>query len=150
MFIDILLLAKRYDWIDVCRAIDACCKSHAFNEKAVLLELQGSFPSAPSPTLDVSGNPLLQQSATGIRSLNCYDSLIDSMSTDHVGSGQVDYSFVEPVSSPIARSAIDDQKQESYKTNAGVLPSVGIPSSLAETTVHACGVPADSQAVQFV
>ncbi len=92
MFIDILLLAKRYDWSDVCRATYACCKNHAFNEKAVLLELQGTCPWAPSPTLDVSGKPLLQQTATGIRSLHCYDSMIDSMSSDHVGSDQGDLS----------------------------------------------------------
>ena len=150
MFIDILLLAKRYDWSDVCRAIDACCKCHAFNEKAVLLELQRTCPSAPSPTLDVSGNPLLQQSATGMRSLNCYDSLIDSMSNDAVCSDQVDLSVSESVFSTIARSAIDDQNQKNHKPNAGVIPSVGIPSSLAETAVHACGVSGDSQAVQFV
>ncbi len=60
MFIDILLLAKRYDWSDVCRAIDACCKSHAFNEKAVLLELQGICLSAPWPTL----SPKVEQTQT--------------------------------------------------------------------------------------
>ena len=100
--------------------------------------------------IDVSGNPLLQQSATGMRSLNCYDSLIDSMSNDSVGSDQVDLSVSEPVFSTIARSAIDDQNQKNYKPNAGVIPSVGIPSSLVEATVHACGISGDSQAVQFV
>jgi transposase len=78
MFIDIVLLAKRYQWKDVCQAIDACCKNHTFNEAAVLLELESTGTSLPSKALDLSAHPTIQQTETGTRSLKCYDSLIDS------------------------------------------------------------------------
>jgi len=147
MFIDILLLAKRYDWKDVCRAIDACCKHHAFNEKAVLLEIQGYCPSAASPILDVSSNPLLQQSETGIRSLDCYDSLIDSSPERHDDQGFIDPSVGEPVSSPFARNAIDDKIQESHSHSNGILSGIGIPPSLTETSLDALGISEHSQAM---
>ena len=147
MFIDILLLAKQYDWKDVCRAIDECCKHHAFNEKAVLLELQGTSPSAASPVLDVSSNPLLQQSETGIRSLDCYDSLIDSSLVGHDDQGLIDPSVGEPVSSPFARNALDDKIQESHTQSDRILSCIGIPPSLTETSINALGISENSQAM---
>jgi transposase len=147
MFIDILLLAKRYDWKDVCRAIDACCKTHAFNEKAVLLELQGHYPLVASPVLDVSSNPLLQQTESGIRPLGCYDSLIDASQDGHDDRDLVDPSEGESVSSPLARNAIDDKIQESQHQSDGILSGTGIPPSLAETPSDALRVSANSQAM---
>jgi transposase len=150
MFIDIILLAKRYDWKDVCRAIDACCTNHAFNEKAVLLELQGYHVSAPSPTLDVSSNPLLQQTETGTRPLDCYDSLIDSSYVGHNDQSEIDHSVGEPVSSQHARNAFDDTVQEKQTQSNGILSSTGITPSLAEATIDAGGVSTSCQAMLVV
>jgi transposase len=152
MFIDILLLAKRHDWNDVCRAIDACCKNHAFNEAAVLLELQGSSTSAPTSTLDVSSNPALQQSETGIRSLDCYDSLIETSHDGHDGLDSIDRSVGEPDSSPLARSANHDSVQENQARPNQSEPSefvscAGVPSSIPEATDDALGVPTIGQAM---
>ena len=132
---------------DVCRAIDNCCKHHAFNEKAVLLELQGYSTSAPSPVLDVSSIPLLQQSETGIRSLDCYDSLIDCRRDGHDDQGLIDPSVGEPVSPPNARNALDDAIQESNTQSNGILSSTGLPPSLTETSLDALGISENCQAM---
>ena len=152
MFIDILLLAKRHDWNDVCRAIDACCKNHAFNEAAVLLELHGSSTSAPTSTLDVSSNPALQQSETGTRSLDCYDSLIETSHDSHDSLDSIDRSVGEPDSSPLARSANHDSVQENQARPNQSEPSefvscAGVPSSIPEATDDALGVPTIGQAM---
>jgi len=78
-FIDIFLLAKKYDWKDVCRAIDECCKNHAFNEQAVLLELSRATDVPQSPTLDLSHHPQLHQTETGTRNLSCYDMVAEML-----------------------------------------------------------------------
>lgn len=82
-FIEILLLAKKYDWRDVCRAIDTCCTNHAFNEEAVLLELQAASVTTPSACLDLSQHPELHLSGNGTRDLADYDSLIADASQFH-------------------------------------------------------------------
>lgn len=151
MFIDVLLLAKRHDWKDVCRAIDACCKNHAFHEMAVLLELQGSSSSPSAPVLDVSFHPLLRQTETGTRSLDCYDSLIASSHVGQDGQDLFDLSLgepVEPVCSSIARSAIhDDGFQEDQAQSSGIVFATGVPPSLAETPHDARRVPDPGQAL---
>ena len=152
MFIDILLLAKRYDWSDVCQAIDACCKNHAFNEAAVLLELQGNNASVPTTTLDVSSNPALQQTETGTRSLECYDSLIETSHEGHDGLDSINLSVVEPDSFPTARSTKNDIVQEyqdrpSQTKPSGHISCIGVPPSIAEATDYALGVPTIGQAM---
>lgn len=152
MFIDILLLVKRYDWNDVCRAIDACCKHHAFHEAAVLLELQGRNTSVPTPTLDLSSNPALQQTETGTRSLKCYDSLIASSRDGHDGHDSIDPTVGEPDSFPIARSANHDgfkehQAPPSQAQPSGLVPCTGVPSSLPEAADDALGIPTTGQAM---
>ena len=152
MFIDILLLAKRHDWNDVCRAIDACCKNHAFNEAAVLLELQGSNTSAPTSTLYVSSNPALQQSETGTRSLECYDSLIVSSHDEQDSHDSIDRSVGEPDSFPTARSANYDSVQENQarpnqSESSELVSCTGVPPSIPEATDDALGVPTICQAM---
>jgi len=92
-------------------------------------------------------NPLLQQSETGIRSLDCYDSLIDSRPDGHDDQGFIDPSVGEPVSSPFARNAIDDKIQESHSHSNGILSGIGIPPSLTETSLNALGISEHSQAM---
>lgn len=84
-FIDTLLLAKQYAWTDVCRAIEACCRNHAFNEQAVILELQSSPRDAPvAVALDLTARPELATTNDGTRSLACYDSLLEPSVEHHV------------------------------------------------------------------
>jgi transposase len=138
-FIDVLLLAKRYDWKDVCRAIDACCKTHAFNEQAVLMELQRASVVAPTATIDLTDRPLLQHTGTGTRSLACYDSLIaedvpcyeDTVSNDANG---------ERVSREVARSANDDVSQDKQTGITTSLPSARIAPAMLEATGYVIGV----------
>lgn len=145
MFIDILLLTKRYRWSDVCRAMDACCKNHAFSEAAVLLELNRDDSSLRTAVLDLSGNPALWQEETEPRSLACYDSLInvgvDDQTTEHF----VELSVIEKDSLSIARSAMHDclevdQVQANRVEEYGFLPGLGGSSSLSQTTNDALGV----------
>jgi hypothetical protein len=155
MFIDILLLAKCYQWKDVCRAIDACCKNHAFNEAAVLLELENIGTSQPNKVLDLSAHPLLQQSETGTRSLECYDSLIDSSIDGEAQQDSIDPSLGESDSFSTARSANhdcfqEDQDQPSQVQPDGVVSGTGISPSFSEATDNAHGVPTTGQAMLVV
>jgi transposase len=155
MFIDILLLAKRYQWKDVCRAIDACCKNHAFNEAAVLLELENIGTSQPNKVLDLSAHPLLQQSETGTRSLECYDSLIDSSIDGEAQQDSIDPSLGEPDSFSIARSANhdcfqEDQDESNQVQPDGVVSGPGISPSFSKATDNAHGVPTTGQKMLFV
>jgi hypothetical protein len=155
-FIDILLLAKKYDWKDVCRAIDVCCQNHAFNEQAVLLELQGASAINPSPSLDLSHYKQLQLSGNGIRDLAYYDSLIAENSQcqdDTVLSGA---SVGESVSTELARSATNDisqneQQVEQQVEQAGIaiiLPGARITFTMLEVASHAFGIFAISASLQ--
>jgi len=155
MFIDILLLAKRYQWNDVCRAIDACCKNHAFNEAAVLLELESVGTSYPVKALDVSTHPALQQTETGTRSLECYDSLIDSSLDCQDDQTPIDPSVGEPDSFSIARSAKhecfeENQTQPCQAQPNGVVSCTGVPPSLSEAADNAIGVPTTGQTMLIV
>jgi hypothetical protein len=155
MFIDILLLAKRYQWKDVCRAIDVCCKNHAFNEAAVLLELENIGTSQPNKVLDLSAHPSLQQTETGTRSLECYDSLIDSSLDGEVHQDSVDPSLGESDSFSIARSAShdcfqEDQDQSNQVQPDGIVSFTGIPPSFTTATDNAHGVPATGQKMLVV
>ena len=147
-FIDILLLAKKYDWKDVCQAIDACCLNHAFNEQAVLLELQGASVINPSPSLDLSHYKQLQLSGNGVRDLAYYDSLIAENSLCQDDTVLSDASVGESVSTELARSATNDisqneQQVEQQVEQAGIaiiLPGARITSTMLEAASHAFGV----------
>jgi transposase len=145
-FIDILLLAKKYDWLDVCRAIDECCKNHAFNEQAVLMELQGTSLTAPSPRLDLSLCPQLQQMATGTRDLSCYDSLVanDVRCQEDAILGDV----AAEDSSQLARSADNDNPaQDNQEGATGGLSSARSASEMLEAASDVVGVFASGAAL---
>jgi transposase len=93
-FIDTLLLARQYAWPDVCRAIEACCRNHAFNEQAVLLELQAAtYAALPPVVLDLSARPALAATHDGTRSLDCYDSLLEPRVELHGDARSLEDSF---------------------------------------------------------
>jgi hypothetical protein len=135
-FIDILLLAKKYDWKDVCRAIDACCRNHAFNEQAVLLELQGASVTGPSPSLDLSHLKQLQLSGSGIRDLACYDSLIAEDVSCHEDAILSEASVSER-GLDLARRENNDISQDNKNGIATILPGARIASAMLETSGHA-------------
>lgn len=141
-FIDILLLAKRYDWRDVCRAIDACCQCQAFNEAAVLMEL-GRIQVTTAAPLDLNSHPeLVLPECQGLRSASYYQSLITPIEIQH------DAEFLsEPscsvsessVTSTVARSAHYDQSQDRQEPTAN--PSCpGVAPTIIEATSDAPGV----------
>ena len=152
-FIDVLLLAKSHEWNDVCRAIDACCKNHAFSEQAVLLELQRDTNPPTRPVLDLSGRPELEQDGEGLRHASYYDTLVPQAASvqeaDCPGGDEVPMRSASPtpvslnpftensVSQDLARSAKNDEKEIDTATK---LPRLGIPSSVLEATNHTCGV----------
>ena len=146
-FIDILLLAKKYDWKDVCRAIDACCRNHAFNEQAVLLELQGASVTGPSPSLDLSHLKQLQLSGSGIRDLACYDSLITEDVSCHEDAILSDASVSESVLD-LARRENNDISQDNKNGIATMLPGARIASAMLETSGHAFGILAIGASLQ--
>ncbi len=146
-FIDILLLAKKYDWKDVCRAIDACCRNHAFNEQAVLLELQGASVTGPSPSLDLSHLKQLQLSGSGIRDLACYDSLIAEDVSCHEDAILSDASVSERVLD-LAKRENDDISQDNKTGIATILPGARIASAMLETSGHALGILAIGTSLQ--
>lgn len=146
-FIDILLLSKQYAWTEVCRAIDACCKNHAFNEQAVLLELQSSKGDLmPTVKLDLTARPELTATSDGTRGLACYDSLLGQFA-EHHGDAQLAQNTVEG-----ARIAHDDhsshQDQEHQhqddqgdnRVTEGIASRIGIPSAIAQVTSYLVGV----------
>ena len=139
-FIEILLLPKKYDWKDVCRAIDECCKHHAFNEQAVLLELSRSTEGPRSPTLDLSNHPQLHQSETGTRNLTCYDSLIGQANQCHDGADLAD----ETLDEEARKANYDSQKQVAQERGCERVPSLGIAPSFAEVARHIVGIFAGS------
>lgn len=147
-FIDILLLAKKHDWKDVCRAIDACCKNHAFNEQAVLMELQGCNVPIQQSVLDVTNSPKLQQIETGIRNLTCYDSLIAWTEDCQQATSPSDASVGECVSIDLARSASDDISQDDKDGQSTILSGTGVASAMPEASGHAFGVPSNCSALQ--
>lgn len=141
-FIDILLLAKHHDWGDVCRAIDACCQSHAFSEAAVLMEL-GRIEDITTSPLNLDDRPeLLLSECQGFRSADYYQTLIalaaNQQDADcHSGPSS---SVSEPhVISTVARSAHDDQSQGRQESIAE-LSCPGVASALTETAVDTAGV----------
>lgn len=160
-FIDVLLLAKQYDWHQVCRAIEACCKHHAFNEQAVLLELQADHrDSISSGTLDLTDRPELTTTSNGIRSLTCYDSLLDQFVELHDDAQLPKQSLEE------ARSKDENQPiQKEQPHPIDILPEeevtqhnsnrftrqastgIGIISSLAQVAGYVIGVCNCSQAL---
>ena len=139
-FIDILLLAKKYDWKDVCRAIDECCKNHAFNEQAVLLELSRATEGPQSPTLDLSHHPQLHQTETGTRNLSCYDSLTGQANQCRNGADLTDATLDEEA----RNTNHDSQRQVAQEGACERVPSLGIASSFAEVTSHIVGILAGS------
>ena len=147
-FIDVLLLAKKYDWKDVCRAIDACCKTHAFNEQAVLMELQGLGVVAPSPHLDLSNRPELH-CGNGTRNLGCYDSLIAEVVPCLEDIVLSDASVGECVLIDLARSAKNDITQDDQTGSTTILPGARIALAMLETSGHAFGILASGAAMQF-
>ena len=147
-FIDILLLAKKYDWKDVCRAIDACCRNHVFNEQAVLLELQGASVTGPSPSLDLSHLEQLQLPGNGTRDLACYDSLIAQDVPCHEDAILSDASVGERVTD-LARSAKNDISQDNQTRIATIVPGARIASSMLEASGNAFGILAICSSMQF-
>jgi transposase len=113
-FIDILLLVKHHDWSDVCRAIDACCKNHAFSEAAVLMEL-GRIENSNNTTLDLNSRPeLVLPDCQGLRSAAYYESLIalPEQQPQAESQGALSCSVIESsVTSTVARSAQNVQSQ---------------------------------------
>jgi transposase len=146
-FIDILLLAKKHDWKDVCRAIDACCKNHAFNEQAVLMELQGASVTTPSPALDISNFPQLQ-CGTGTRSLACYDSLIAQEAECHDDTDLSDTLVGERDSLNLARSANYEISQDISIGISAIVSGTGIAPAMLEASGHAFGVSTNGQTLQ--
>ena len=146
-FIDILLLAKKYDWKDVCRAIDACCRNHTFNEQAVLLELQGASVTGPSPSLDLSHLKQLQLSGSGTRDLACYDSLIAEDVSCHEDAILSDTS-VSDRELDLARRENHDISQDNKTGIATILPGARIASAMPETSGHAFGILAIGTSLQ--
>ncbi len=151
MFIDILLLAKRYQWQDVCRAIDACCKSHAFNEAAVLLELESVGISTPTKALDLT-NPALRQTSNGMRSLACYDQLFQSADQDTQCSLVRSVGIVDLLSNarkPNHDCLVENQIEQTQEQSHGCVSSAGSPSSSSSVASYAGRVPDSGQAVLF-
>jgi transposase len=141
-FIDILLLAKHYDWRDVCRAIDACCKCQAFNEAAVLMEL-GRIQDTTTKSLDMNSRPeLVLPECQGLRSATYYQSLIApaEQHRDAGCSSEPGCSVSESsVTSTVARSAQNDQSQDRQESTANLSCS-GIAPTITEATGDAPGV----------
>lgn len=136
-FIDILLLAKHHDWSDVCRAIDACCKNHAFNEAAVLMELGRIENCSNAPTtLDMNSRPeLVLPDCQGLRSAAYYQSLITQPERPQEafaqGAGSC-YQDESSVTLTIARSAENVQSQDKQERVDSDLSGSRIPSPIAE------------------
>ncbi len=141
-FIDILLLAKRYDWQDVCRAIDACCQCQAFNEAAVLMEL-GRVQVTTATPLDLNSHPeLLLPECQGLRSASYYQSLITPVEIQHEADCLSEPSCSVSESSvtlTVARSAYNDQSQDRQEPTAN-LSCPGVAPAIIETTGDAPGV----------
>jgi hypothetical protein len=141
-FIDILLLAKHYDWRDVCRAIDACCQCQAFNEAAVLMEL-GRIQVTTAAPLDLNSRPeLVLPECQGLRSASYYQSLITPVEIQHDAGclSEPSYSVSESsVTSTVARSAHNDQSQDQQEPTAN-LSRPGVAPAIIETTGDAPGV----------
>ena len=141
-FIDILLLAKRYDWRDVSRAIDACCQCQAFNEAAVLMEL-GRIQDTTTEPLDLNSRPeLVLPECQGLRSATYYQSLITQVEIQHDADclRETTCSLSElSVISTVARSAQSDQSQERQESGTSLSCS-GIAPAITEVTGDAPGV----------
>ncbi len=139
-FIDILLLAKQHDWKDVCRAIDACCKNHAFSEAAVLMEL-GRIENMNTTTLDLNVRPeLVLPDCQGLRSASYYQSLItlQEQQPEVDSQGASSCSVIESsVTSTVARSAQNVQSQDEQDRIDTEPSSLGVAPSIAEITSDA-------------
>ena len=137
-------LAKKYDWKDVCQAINAYCQNHAFNEQAVLLELQGASVINPTPSLDLSSYTQLQLSGNGTRDLAYYDSIIAENTQCQEDTALSDASVGESVSTELARSVTNDISQNEQQVGqagiATILPGARITSTMLEAASHALGV----------
>jgi hypothetical protein len=139
-FIDILLLAKHHDWSDVCRAIDACCKNHAFNEAAVLMEL-GRIEDSNTTTLDMNTRPeLVLSDCQGLRSAAYYQSLITlpehQPEADAQGADSCSVSeFSDTLT--VARSAQNVQSQSKQERIDTDLSSSRVTPPIAEITCDA-------------
>lgn len=139
-FIDVLLLARHHDWNDVCRAIDACCKSHAFSEAAVLMEL-GRIENSDTKTLDLNARPeLVLPDCQGLRSAAYYQSLITlpEQQPEAESQGASSCSVIESsVTLTVARSAQNVQSQDEQDRIDTELSSPGVTPSIAEITCDA-------------
>jgi transposase len=139
-FIDILLLAKHHEWSDVCRAIDACCKNHAFNEAAVLMEL-GRIEDSNTTTLDMNSRPeLVLSDCQGLRSAAYYQSLITlpERQPEADAQGAVSCSVSElSVTLTIARNAQNVQSQNKQERIDTDLSSSRVTPPIAEVACDA-------------
>jgi hypothetical protein len=137
-FIDILLLAKHHDWSDVCRAIDACCKNHAFNEAAVLMELGRIEDCSNTTTLDMNSRPeLVLPDCQGLRSAAYYQTLVTQPEHQLEAASQGAnscYPVESSVTLTVARSAQNVQSQDQQERIDSDLSSSGIQSPIAEIT----------------
>ena len=147
-FIDTLLLAKQYAWTDVCRAIEACCRNHTFNEQAVILELQSSpRDSTATVTLDLTARPELAATNDGTRSLACYDSLLEQCAEHHGDAPLVKKPFEgariahDQESFPTDQERRNDEARPDDERFPERSPSgLGIPSASAQVTSDLVGV----------